>query len=133
MKVSAGSTKTNKRPTTYIPNILPTPEATSKAPIDIVENNDNKTLLHQTIYHVNRLKTDHLTTKHLCHHIHNGLTPEDLTRIHPEEKHTPILDIPFATTWKATWLLEDIIRTFPNGNAAIHNYKMSKLPLKKKI
>ncbi len=85
VKASAGNTITNKRPATHIPNTLPTPEATCNAPIDIEEINDHKTLLHQTIYHVNRLKTNHLTAKHICHHIHNGLTPEGLTRIHPED------------------------------------------------
>ena len=43
-----------------------------------------------------------------------------------------MLDIPFEATWKATWLSEDIVRSLPNGNSAIHNYKLGKPPLKKK-
>ncbi len=78
------------------------------------------------------MKTDHLTTKHLCHHIHSGITPKHLTRVHPEDEDTPILDIPFEVAWKATWLSEDIGRSLPNGNSTIPNYMMSKPPLKKK-
>ena len=78
------------------------------------------------------MKTNHLTAKHLCHHIHNGLTPERLTRIHPEDEDNPILAIPFEVTWKATWLSEDIVRSLPNGSSAIHNYTISKPLLRKK-
>jgi hypothetical protein len=60
--------------------------------------NDHKTLLHETIYHAKQLKTDHLTAKHLCQHIHNGFTPEQLARIPLEDEDTPILDIPFEAT-----------------------------------
>jgi hypothetical protein len=78
------------------------------------------------------LKTDHLTAKHLCHHIHIGLTPEHLTRIRTEDEYTPILAIPFEVTWKATWLSEAIVRSLPNGNSAVHNYRISKPALRKK-
>jgi hypothetical protein len=87
--------------------------------------NDHNILLHHTIYHINQLKTDHLTAKHLCRHIHSGLTPEQLSRIRPEDEDTPILDIPFDDTWKATRLSEDNIKSLPNSNSAINNYKMS--------
>jgi hypothetical protein len=97
-----------------------------------MEITDHKTLLHKTIYHVNKLKTNHLTTKQLCKHIDDGFTPEHLARIHSEDEDTPILDIPFQATWKATWVSEDTARSLPNGNSAIHNYKTSKLPRKKK-
>ena len=62
---------------------------------------------------------------------HNGLTPEHLVRIRPEDEDTPSLAIPFEVTWKAACLWEDIVRSLPNDNLAIHNYKMSKPPLKK--
>jgi len=101
-------------------------------PLDVVEIDDHTTLLHQTIYHVNQLKIDHLTAKHLCHHIHSGLIPENLTRVHPEDEDTPILAIPFGVKWKTTWLSEDIVRSIPNGISSIHNYRMSKPPLRKK-
>jgi len=113
----------------YIPDTLSTLDATNSSPLDIVEINDHKTLLHQTIYHVNHLKTDQLTAKHLCQHIYNGLTPEHLTRIRSEDEDTPILAIPFEVSWKAIWLSEDTARSLPNGNPAIHSYKLSKLSL----
>ena len=96
------NTLPNKRPATYIPDTLPTPDATNPAPLDIAEINDHKTLLHQTIYHAKHLKTDHITATDLYHHIHSGLTPEHLTSIRPEDEGTPILYIPFEVTWKAT-------------------------------
>jgi hypothetical protein len=83
------------------------------------------------MYPVKQLKTD-LSAKHLCQHIDSGFTPEHLARIHPEDEDTPILYIPFQATWKVTWLPEDTARSLPNGNIAIHNYKLSKLPHKKK-
>jgi len=97
-----------------------------------MEINNHKILLHQTRYHVNQSKTDDFTAKHRCYHIHSGLTPEHLTRIRPEDEDTPILAIPFEFTWKATWLSENIARSLPNGNSAIHNYNMNKPPLRKK-
>jgi len=97
-----------------------------------MEITDHKTLLHKTIYHVNQLTTKHLTTKHLYQHIDNGFTPAHLARIHPEDEDTPILDILFQATWKGAWVSEDTAKSLPNGNLAIHNYKTSKLPPKKK-
>ena len=55
----------NKRPATHIPDTLPTPDTTNPAPLTVTEITDHKTLLHKTIYHVNQLKTDHLTAKQL--------------------------------------------------------------------
>ena len=78
------------------------------------------------------MKTDQLSAKHRCHHIHSGLTPEHLTRVHPEDEDTPILDIPFGVRWQATWLSEDIARSLPNGNTTIHNNMSSKPSLTKK-
>jgi len=98
----------------------------------MITTDNHKTLLHQTTYHVNQLKTNHLAAKHCCHHIHSGLTPKHITRIHYEDEDTPILAIPFEVTWKATWLSEDIVRSLPTGNSAIHNYGISKQPLRKK-
>jgi len=109
MNASTANANPNKRPATYIPEALPTPDAYIPAPLHIMEITDHKTLLHKTIYHVKQLKTDHLTTKHLCQHIDSGLTPEHLARIHPEDEDTPILGIPFQATWKAAWLSEDTV------------------------
>jgi hypothetical protein len=97
-----------------------------------MEIHDHTTLLHKTIYHVNQIKTDHLTTKHPCQHIHSGFTPKHLALARPEDEDTPILAIPFEVTWQATLLSEDTIRSLPNGNPTIHNYKISKLLTKKK-
>ena len=95
MNASTANITPNKRLATHMPETLPTPDASNPAPIYIMEITDHKTLLHKALYHVKQLKTDHLTAKHLCHHINNGLTPEHLARIHPEDEDTPILDIPF--------------------------------------
>jgi hypothetical protein len=95
----------NKRPATHIPETLPTPDASNPAPLHITEITDHKTLLHTTLPRVKQLKTDHLTTKHLCQHFDTGLTTKHLARIHPEDEDTPILDIPFQATWKAAWVL----------------------------
>ena len=123
----------NKRPIMQIPETLPTLDTTNPAPLLIMEITDRKTLLHKTIYHAKQLKTDHLTAKQLCQHIDSGFKPEHLTRIHSDDEDTPILDIPFQATWKATWISEDTARSLPNGNTAIHNYNLSKLPPKKKL
>jgi hypothetical protein len=131
MTASTTNINPNKRPATHIPETLPTPDTKSPAPIFITEITDHKTLLHKTMYHANQPKTEHLTVKQLCQHIDNGFTPAQLTRIHPEDEDTPILDIPFQATWKAAWISEDTARSIPNGNSAIHNYKISKLPHKK--
>jgi hypothetical protein len=124
MKSTILNTTTNKCPATHIPDTLPTPEATNPAPLHIMEINDHKTLLHKTIYHVNQIKTDHLTAKHLCQHIHSGFTPRHLARVCPEAKDTPLLAIPFEATWQATLLSEDTIRSLPNGYPAIQSYKI---------
>jgi len=126
-KASAVNAIPNKRPATHIPDTLPTPDVTNPATFDIVEINDHKTLLHQTIYHVSQLKTDHLTAKHPCDHIHGGLTPEHRNRINPEDEDTPILSIPFEVNGS-----EDIVRSLPNGSSALQNYRISKPPLRKK-
>jgi hypothetical protein len=133
MEAPAANVNPNKRPATPIHETLPTPDASNPAPLHIMEITDHKTLLHKTIYHVKQLKRDHLTAKKNCQHIHRGFTPEHIARIHPEDEDTPILDIPFEATWKAAWLSEDTARSLTNGNPAIHNYKNSKLPHKKKI
>ena len=86
VKASVVNNISNKCPATHIPDTLPTSDATNQAPIDIVEITSHKTLLRHTIYHVNQLKTNHLTAKHLCRHIHNGLTPKQLIRIRPETR-----------------------------------------------
>jgi hypothetical protein len=122
----------NKRPATHIPDTLPTPDTTNPAPLTVTEITDHKTLLHKTIYHVNQFRTDHLTAKQLCQHIDSGFTPEHLSRIHPEDEDTPILDIPFQATWKATWISEDTAKSLPNGTSALQNYKTNKHPPKKK-
>ena len=109
----------NKRPATHIPDTLPTPDPTNTAPLTITEITDHKILLHKTIYQVDQLKTDHLTAKQLCQHVDSGFTPDHLTRIHPEDEDTPILDIPFQATWKATWVSEDIVKSLPNGTSAL--------------
>ena len=83
---------------THIPETLPSPDTSNPAPLHIIEITDHKTLLHKTIYHVNQLKTDHLTAKQLCQHIDNGFTPDHLARILPKDEDTPILDIPYQTT-----------------------------------
>jgi hypothetical protein len=132
MKASTANVNSNKRPATRIPETLSTTDVSNPAPLHIMEIKDYKTLLHNTIYHVTQLKTDHLTTKHLCQHIDRGFTLEHLARIHPEDEDSPILDIPFQATWKAVWISEDTARSLPNGNLAIHNYKIRKLPHKKK-
>jgi hypothetical protein len=129
---STANITSNKLPATHIPETLPTPDTSNPAPLHILEITDHKTLLHKTIYHVNQLKTNHLTAKQLCQHIDSGFTPEHLTRIHPEDEDTPILSILFQATWKAAWVSEDIARSLPSGSSAIHNYKISKLPRKKK-
>jgi hypothetical protein len=64
----------SKRPATQIPDTLPTPDATNPTKLQTMEITDHKTLLYKTTYHVNQLKTDHLTSKHLCPHIHSGFT-----------------------------------------------------------
>jgi hypothetical protein len=132
MKTFTSNATSNKRPAIHISDTLPNSEATNPASLHIMEIKDHKTLLHKTVYHVNQSKTNNLTAKHLCQHIHSGFTPEHLARIRPEDEGTPILAIPFEVTWKAVWLSEDIVRSLPNGNPAIHNYKMSKLSLEKK-
>jgi len=130
MKATTPNASANKRQATHIPDTLPTPDTTNPAPLHLMEVNDHKTLLHQTIYYTNQIKTDHLTAKHLCQHIHNGFTPKHLSRVCQEDEDTPILAIPFEVTWQATWLSEDTIRSLPNGNSAIQNYEGSKLPKK---
>jgi hypothetical protein len=132
MKTPAANANSNKRPAIHLPESLPTPDASNLAPLHIMEIIDHKTLLHKTIYRVKHLKTYHLTAKHICQHFHSGFTPEHLARIHPDDEDTPILDIPFKATWKEAWLPEDIARSLLNGNTAIHNYNIGKLPLKKK-
>ncbi len=132
MEAPATNVNPNKRTATHIPETLPTPDASNPAPLHIMEITGHETLLHKTTYHVKQLKTDHLTAKHLCQHIHSSFTPEHLARMHPEDEDTPILDIPFEATWKAAWLLEDTVRSLPNDNPTIQNYKTSKLPHKKK-
>ncbi len=72
--------------------------------LDILEIYDHKNLLHQTIYHINNWKTEHLFAKHICHHIHNGVVPKNLNRVHEDDEDTPLLSIPFEVTWKETWL-----------------------------
>jgi cytochrome c peroxidase len=101
MTVSTKTTNQTKRPSIQIPDTLPTLDTTNPAPLIITEITDRKTLLHKTIYHAKQLKTNYLTAKQLCQHIDTGFTPEQLTRIHPEDEDTPILDIPFQATWKA--------------------------------
>ena len=105
----------NKRPTMPTLENIPTPDTTNPAPLYITEITSHKTLLHRTSYHAKQLTTDHLTAKQLCNHIYSGFKPEHLTRIHPDDEDTPILDIPFQATWKSTWLSEDTARSLPNG------------------
>ncbi len=109
----------------------PTPNATTSAPINIVETNDHKILLHKTTYHVNPWKTDKLATKQIYHHIRNGLAPKNLTRVHPEDEDTPILSLPFEVTWKATWFTEYCVKALPNGNTTILIYTQNKPPRRK--
>ena len=45
---------TRKHPTIHIPKTLPTPDATKSAPLAIVDINNHKIFIHQTIYHVNQ-------------------------------------------------------------------------------
>jgi hypothetical protein len=86
---------TKKITTPSTPHIIPTPSATSDTPLDVLDINDHKILLKQTIYHTNQWKLDQLTAKQLCHHIYSSLATRGLTRVHPEDADTPILTIPF--------------------------------------
>jgi hypothetical protein len=52
MAAPTANANPNKRPATHIPETLPTPDASSPAPLHIMEITDHKTLLHKTIYHV---------------------------------------------------------------------------------
>jgi hypothetical protein len=61
MHTSTANITPNKRPDTHIPENLSTSDAPDPAPLNIMEINDHKTLLHKTIYNVKQLKTDHLT------------------------------------------------------------------------
>jgi hypothetical protein len=61
IKTIIPNASTNKDPATHIPDTLPIIDATNPAPPHEMEINDHKTLLHKTIYHVNQIKTDHLT------------------------------------------------------------------------
>ena len=63
--------------------------------------------------HFNRWKPEYLTAKQICHHIHSGLMPGDLTRVHPEDEDTPIISIPFQVVWKATWLTKETVMSSP--------------------
>ena len=130
MNTSTVNATTNKRPATRIPDIIPTPDTTNPAPLHTMEIKDHKHFYTKpyTTY-VNHLKIDRLAAKHLCQHMYNDFTPEHLACIRPEDEDIPILAIPFEVTWKAAWLLEDIVRSLPTGNPSIHNYKISKLPL----
>ena len=52
--------------------------------------------------------------------------------VYLEDEDTYILAIPFEFTWQATWLLEDIVKSLPNGNSEIYKYMLSKPSLHKK-
>jgi len=97
-----------------------------------MEMDGHKHLLHQTIYHVNKWHTAHLTAKHLCEHIYNGLTPDHLKLDRPDDEDTPILSIPFQVTWKPTWVPEDTVLTTPSGTTTINNYTNTKTSTRKK-
>jgi hypothetical protein len=80
-----------------------------------MEIDGRKHLLHQTIYHVNKWRPEHLIAKQFCHHKMDGLTTAHLTRDNPEDEDIPILSIPFKVTWNPTWLSEATVLTTPSG------------------
>ncbi len=91
-----------------------------------MEIDGHKHLLHHTIYHVNKWRTEHLTTKQFCPHRMDGLTTAHLTRESPEDEDTPILSIPLRVTWNPTWMSEATVLTTPSGknnNRQLYNFK----------
>ena len=111
-----------------IPQNIPTPLQTPDTPLDTMEIDGHKYLLHQTIYHINQWHMAHLTAKPFCEHINNGLAPEHLKRDHSDDEDTPILSIPLQVTWNPTWVLEDTILATPSEKTAIDNYTQTKTP-----
>jgi hypothetical protein len=83
-------------------------------------------------YHVNRWNPTKLTAKHLCNHIHSGITPAQLTRVHPEDEGTPILSIAFNVAWNSAWVTESDLLHLPDVKIAIDKYMLNKAPLPQK-
>ena len=116
---------TNKRTALPMPHTIPTSSTTNDTKLYVIEIDDRKILLKQTIYHVNQWKPGKLTDKQLCHHIHRGPIPGDLTRVHPDDEDILILSIPFQVAWKATYLTKGTLVSLTNAKTTIHHYTIS--------
>ena len=127
------TTKPPNRQATPTTDNIPIPQHTADTPLDTMEIDWHKYLLRQTIYTVNQWHTEHPTAKQLCKHIKNGLTPERITRDHPEDENTPVLFILFRVTWKPACVTEETILTTSSGKQTIDNYTLNTTPIRKKI
>jgi hypothetical protein len=131
IKRSSNNTNSLKRPTDTqaIPSpITPSLEQGPK----VLEIDNHKLQLHNTIYHVKNFNTTYVTAKQLCHHIDTGLTPKALDRINPEDEDTPILSIPYKVEWNNAWLTEPDLHHAHNGTQALETYKQTTAPQRKK-
>ena len=94
IKRSSNNHTTLKR--TAVTYIQPSPiiPTTLEHGLEVLEVDDHKIQMHNTIYQVKKWNIAHITTQQLCQHIDSGLTPQNLVRINPEDEDTPILSIP---------------------------------------
>jgi hypothetical protein len=105
IKRSSHNTETLKRPAATQTPPSPITPTTPEHGLQVLEVDNNKIQIHNTIYHyVNNLNTAHITAKRLCQHIDSGLTQKNLARIDPEDEDTPILSIPYKVEWNSAWL-----------------------------
>jgi hypothetical protein len=124
---------TLKRARPPIPQDIPDPQHTTDNPLDTMEIDGHKHLLHHTFYHVNKWRPERLTAKQFCHHRMGGLTTAHLTRDNPEDEDAPILSITFNITWNPTRVSEAMVLTTPNGKSTIDKYITTKAPTRKKV
>ena len=115
IKCSSNHRTTLKR--TADTNIQPSPiiSTTLEHGLEVLEVDDHRIQIHNTVYHVKKWNTSHITAKQLCQHIDSGLTPKNLVRINPEDEDTPILSIPYSVEWNSACLVEPDILHAHNG------------------
>ena len=76
----------------------------------------------------NHRKTTMPTTQHML----TGITPTQLTRVHPEDEDTPILSTPFDFAWNSAWLIKSNTISIPNSKQTIDKYLQRKAPQRKR-